>query len=146
MSGRKKISYVQNDEPSFIKQFKQRVGYQEGPNVETKNAELPSFDDEDEDNPLRDDEKPVVVVLREGDLTAEEAEKYDQDTSSDKPHAEGDKIMFRKPTKRTGENDLSSTSNKKKKDLEAKCKKSDDSKTTKNKQLLSFDDEEEDDT
>jgi len=36
MSGKKGISYVQNDEPEFIKRFKQNVGYKEGPSVDTK--------------------------------------------------------------------------------------------------------------
>lgn len=31
-----KISYIQNDEPEFIKRFKQKVGYKEGPTVDTK--------------------------------------------------------------------------------------------------------------
>lgn len=31
-----KIAYVQNDEPDFIKKFKQKVGYKEGPTVDTK--------------------------------------------------------------------------------------------------------------
>lgn len=31
-----KIAYVQNDEPDFIKKFKQKVGYREGPTVDTK--------------------------------------------------------------------------------------------------------------
>ena len=34
---------------------------------------MPDFE-EDDDRPELDDEKPVVVVLKSGDLTAEEAE------------------------------------------------------------------------
>jgi len=33
-------------------------------------------DDEDTEQDCADDEKPVVVVLRPGDLTAEEAEEH----------------------------------------------------------------------
>jgi len=31
-----KIKYVKNEEPSFIKAFKQKVGYKEGPDVDSK--------------------------------------------------------------------------------------------------------------
>ena len=36
MSKRNAVKYVQNDEPAFIQQFKARVGYKEGPDVDTK--------------------------------------------------------------------------------------------------------------
>ena len=37
MANRKRgVNYVQQDEPSFITQFKQKVGYKEGPNIDTK--------------------------------------------------------------------------------------------------------------
>ena len=36
MSKRGGIKYVQNDEPAFIRQFKQKIGYKEGPDVDTK--------------------------------------------------------------------------------------------------------------
>jgi hypothetical protein len=36
MSKRSGVSYIQQDEPTFLKQFKQRIGYKEGPNVDTK--------------------------------------------------------------------------------------------------------------
>lgn len=31
-----KISYVKNEDPSFIKAFKQKTGYKEGPTVDSK--------------------------------------------------------------------------------------------------------------
>ena len=40
MSGRGKrghgVQYVQNEEPAFIRQFKEKIGYKEGPDVDTK--------------------------------------------------------------------------------------------------------------
>ena len=36
MAGRKNISFIKNDEPAFIKAFKQKVGYKEGPTVDSK--------------------------------------------------------------------------------------------------------------
>ena len=42
--------------------------------------EIPSFNEDGEDaRPDNDDEKPVVVQLREGDLTAEEVEQMEKE-------------------------------------------------------------------
>merc|ERR1712098_847049 len=68
MAKRGKINYI-GEEPSFIRQFKQRVGYKEGPSVDTKRQKL---DYEEDDRSDTEEEKPVVVVLKAGDLTAEE--------------------------------------------------------------------------
>ena len=35
MAGRN-VQYVKQDEPSFLKDFKQKVGYKEGPDINTK--------------------------------------------------------------------------------------------------------------
>ena len=58
-----------------------------------------------------DDEKPVVVVLGDGDLTAAEAETEmtGTDTSDDTPALPGAKIMFKKPVKRSGSKDQNDT-------------------------------------
>ena len=37
------IQYVQQDEPSFIKQFKKQVAYKEGPTVDTKVKPAPDW-------------------------------------------------------------------------------------------------------
>ncbi|XP_062598697.1 uncharacterized protein KIAA1143 homolog [Saccostrea cucullata] len=132
-----KISYVKDDEPDFIKKFKQRVGYKEGPTVNTK-REMPDFDDDD-DRPDNEDEKPVVVQLREGDLSAEEAERLQK---TEEPQADG-KITFKKPVKRGGEEASQlKTSTKKRKEEKGGKKKS--GKGVKNSTLLSFNEEEED--
>lgn len=41
--------------------------------------EIPNFEeDDDEGRPDNDDEKPIIVQLREGDLTAEEVEELEK--------------------------------------------------------------------
>ena len=88
-----------------------------------------------EDRDDRDDEKPVVVVLADGDLTAAEVEsemKSDEDLAA--PPA-GTKIMFKKPTKRNSKDSNNS-------EEVTKPKKS--KKSKKDKSLLSFDEDEED--
>nr|XP_022312172.1 uncharacterized protein KIAA1143 homolog [Crassostrea virginica]XP_022312173.1 uncharacterized protein KIAA1143 homolog [Crassostrea virginica] len=142
-----KISYIQNDEPEFIKRFKQKVGYKEGPTVDTK-REIPSFDEDGEDaRPDNDDEKPVVVQLREGDLTAEEVEQMEKEEL-----VTDGKIKFKKPVKRSGEETELTPSTKKKKEgsgekrKEEKKDKKKSSKGVKNATLLSFNEDEEDGT
>ncbi|XP_046576900.1 uncharacterized protein KIAA1143 homolog [Haliotis rubra] len=149
-NARNGVQYVENDEPSFIKQFKQRIGYKEGPTVNTK-LQQPEFDS-DEDAPELDDEKPVVVVLKDGDLTEDQADNAKKESektaaSVDDITSEG-KITFKKPVKRSAESETNaelsvSTTGKKKKE---KKDKQSSSKKVKNSNLLSFgDDEEEED-
>ncbi len=71
--GGKKGSGVKfvRQEPAFLKRMKAAAGYKEPEeDLEAKRAKLEEDDRED-----RDDERPTVVVLREGDLTQEEADK-----------------------------------------------------------------------
>uniref|UniRef100_A0A131XAS8 DUF4604 domain-containing protein n=1 Tax=Hyalomma excavatum TaxID=257692 RepID=A0A131XAS8_9ACAR len=95
MAKRSSVTCVKPSDPPFLKKLKERVGYKESPSVDTKREHRPV---EDADPDL-DDEKPVVVVLKAGDLTAEEAEMLSQRQVSDDGPADG-KIMFKKPTKR----------------------------------------------
>ncbi|XP_063117094.1 uncharacterized protein KIAA1143 homolog isoform X1 [Cavia porcellus] len=74
MSQRNRVSYVQPAEPAFLSRFKERVGYREGPTVETKRIQ-PQLPDEEGDHSDKEDEQPQVVVLKKGDLTAEEVMK-----------------------------------------------------------------------
>ncbi|EDV39890.1 uncharacterized protein Dana_GF24239 [Drosophila ananassae] len=78
MSKRNNITYVKPQEPSFLAKLKAEIGYKEGPTLETKRQRLerdPEDNDSDsgEERPEREDEQPQVVVLKSGDLTAEEA-------------------------------------------------------------------------
>ncbi|XP_076112218.1 uncharacterized protein KIAA1143 homolog isoform X3 [Mytilus galloprovincialis] len=131
---------------------------------QTIRAKMPDFD-EDDDSPEKDDEKPMVVVLKKGDLTADEANteqkvldsKADDEAIADgkitfkKPEKRSSestsdgKITFKKPEKRSSEStsDLNTSSAKKKKDS-IKALQS-NSKKVKDKKLLSFGDEEDED-
>ncbi|XP_044312300.1 uncharacterized protein KIAA1143 homolog isoform X2 [Varanus komodoensis] len=76
MSKRNQVSYVKPAEPAFLSRFKERIGYREGPTVDTKREQLPApGDDDDDDRSDKEDEQPEVVVLKKGDLTAEEVMK-----------------------------------------------------------------------
>uniref|UniRef100_A0A8C5UQN9 KIAA1143 n=1 Tax=Microcebus murinus TaxID=30608 RepID=A0A8C5UQN9_MICMU len=104
MSKRNQVSYVRPAEPAFLARFKERVGYREGPTVETKRIQ-PQLPDEDGDYSDKEDEQPQVVVVRKGDLSAEEVMKIKAEIKAAKaeeepPPADG-RIMYRKPVKLT---------------------------------------------
>ncbi|XP_044533637.1 uncharacterized protein KIAA1143 homolog [Gracilinanus agilis] len=154
MSKRNQVSYVRPAEPAFLARFKQKVGYKEGPTVETKKIQ-PQIPEGDSDQSDNEDEQPQVVVLKKGDLSAEEVMQIKQQIKSSKqdeePAPSDGKIMFRKPAKRSSDEKymgLTANSRKKKKDEE---KKKEDlvpknvQKQIKNSSLLSFDDAEEED-
>ncbi|KAA8579052.1 hypothetical protein FQN60_016743, partial [Etheostoma spectabile] len=109
------VSWVKPAEPSFLKKFKEDVGYKEGPTVDTKRQVMPTLDDSGSD---REDELPQVVVLKEGHLNAEEVKKIkDEIHTDDEPPSDG-KILFKKPAKRSSSEKfqgITATSSKKKK-------------------------------
>ena len=73
---RNAVSFIKPEEPAFLQRMKQQIGYKEGPTVETKRQKINNFSDSDDDDiEERDDEKPQIVVLKDGDLNATEAEK-----------------------------------------------------------------------
>uniref|UniRef100_A0A2K6K484 KIAA1143 n=1 Tax=Rhinopithecus bieti TaxID=61621 RepID=A0A2K6K484_RHIBE len=74
MSKRNRVSYVRPAEPAFLARFKERVGYREGPTIESKRIQ-PQPPDEDGDHSDKEDEQPQVVVLKKGDLSVEEVMK-----------------------------------------------------------------------
>jgi hypothetical protein len=79
-----------------------------------------------------EDERPTVVVLNEGDLTAEEAATEEQRLQREAEEAPADlssRIVFKAPTKRKGGEATKKPSEKKPKKVERKAP-------------LSFDDEE----
>ncbi|XP_055933538.1 uncharacterized protein KIAA1143 homolog [Argiope bruennichi] len=134
---KRSISYTKPPEPSFIKKMKDAIGYQEPDTVETK-REIRPFQDDDQEE--RDDEKPVIVVLNEGDLTEEQAKKITDKADLNK------KITFAKPVKKDNEEKNSlDFSSKKKDDLQKKINiQKGKSESLKNTSLLSFGDEDED--
>ncbi|XP_029282823.1 uncharacterized protein KIAA1143 homolog [Cottoperca gobio] len=113
------VSWVKPAEPSFLKKFKKDVGYKEGPTVDTKLQTMPTLDDDSGSD--REDELPQVVVLKGGDLSAEDVKKIKEDMSpADKdeaPPSDG-KILFKKPAKRSSSDKfqgITASSSKKKK-------------------------------
>ncbi|KAG9276374.1 hypothetical protein AMEX_G8686 [Astyanax mexicanus] len=150
MSKKGNVSWVKPSEPSFLRKFKNDVGYKEGPTVETKKQQMPTFDDDSGDSD-KEDEMPQVVVLKKGDLSADEVLQIKKDKDSkkdDQPPPDG-KIIFKKPEKRSSDKfeGITASSSKKKKKSEdgEKEKESKSGVKVKNSSLLSFGDDEEED-
>merc|ERR1712200_354455 len=110
-------------------EIKEKVGYREADGIEAKMRRSEGGVERED----VEDEAPTVVVLNKGDLTEEEA-KAIVEKESDEPPPDG-KIKFKKPTKRSGENeekvDHTGEPNKKKGKLQKKS-------------MLSFNEDEED--
>lgn len=139
MAKRSSVTCVKPSDPPFLRKLKERVGYKESPTVDTKREEHPPVDTADPDI---DDEKPVVVVLKAGDLTAEEAEIYSQKQVSDNEPAVG-KIMFKKPTKR--KDDTVSTDGQAKRVKEVDKSRRQQVNSVRDSRLLSFGDDDDED-
>ncbi|KAI3361504.1 hypothetical protein L3Q82_013656, partial [Scortum barcoo] len=163
------VSWVKPAEPTFLKKFKSDVGYKEGPTVDTKRQQMPTLDDDSGSD--REDELPQVVVLKKGDLSAEDVKKIKGELRGG-PGGRGEKgdelppdgkILFKKPAKRSSSDKfqgITASSSKRKKsnggekkkkeedeDEEEKKKEVKSGKKVKNNSLLSFggDEEEEED-
>ncbi|TRY61662.1 hypothetical protein TCAL_04394 [Tigriopus californicus] len=139
------LQYTKN-EPSFLKKLKAQVGYKdESANLEDKIQDPNAGLDDDDARDDKDDEQPTVVVLKDGDLTAEQADALarGEEIHSDVPPPDG-RVMFRRPKKReigAAPKDDEESSERSKKNTSDKGK----SKKVKSS-LLSFgDDEEEED-
>ncbi|XP_012229439.1 uncharacterized protein KIAA1143 homolog [Linepithema humile] len=128
------VSYIKPNEPKFLRELKEQAGYKEGPTVDTKKEALPEISDDEREDLT--DEKPVVVVLKSGDLTAEEADAFEKEKEKEENNAPADlskKIVFRKTKATESESDATDKPVKKK------------TKKTKQKVILSFDDNENED-
>ncbi|XP_016313745.1 uncharacterized protein KIAA1143 homolog [Sinocyclocheilus anshuiensis] len=148
MSKKGNVSWVKPAEPSFLKKFKNDVGFKEGPTVETKKQQMPQLDEDSGDSD-REDELPQVVVLKKGDLSAEEVMKITKDTKDsnkdEQPPPDG-KIVFKKPVKRSSDKfeGITASSSKKKKSEDGEKKESKAGVKVKNNSLLSFGDDDDD--
>ncbi|XP_059612698.1 uncharacterized protein KIAA1143 homolog [Phlebotomus argentipes] len=132
---KRNIVFNKPEDPSFLKRIKESIGYREGPTVETKRQRLEHFEESDSDSEVNE-EKPQVVVLKPGDLTADEAEREQQKLlkeEAEKPADLSQRIIFK------GSKSKSSTSGK---DKDSEHSKGDKKKAEKPK--LSFNEEEED--
>lgn len=98
----------------------------------------------------KEDEKPTIVVLRSGDLTAEEAtkEEIELKKKEEKELIEKGKIMFKPQKKRTAQSDNSANDDvslsKKVKVKEDSSRNEESSQKPVKKSLLSFNNDEED--
>ncbi|XP_056141686.1 uncharacterized protein KIAA1143 homolog [Lampris incognitus] len=145
------VSWVKPAEPSFLKKFKTDVGFKEGPTVDTKRQPMPTLDDDSGSD--HDDELPQVVVLKKGDLSAEEVKKIKDGThggskeKDDEPPPDG-KILFKKPAKRSSSDKfqgITASSSKKKRNEGGEKEETKEKlgKKVKNNSLLSFGGDEE---
>lgn len=82
---RRNIAYNKPAEPSFVRAFKQKVGYKEPESIERK-FDPPKIDesklDDREDKP---EEQPTIVALRPGDLTQEEYDEVNKKEEAVQP-------------------------------------------------------------
>jgi len=133
------VTFLKPEEPAFLRRLKAEIGFKEGPSVDTKREDLPQCESEDLED--KDDERPTVVALEPGDLTADEADQLKVFEEPEPTVEEGGRILFKKPLKRSAEEKAADAAVQAK---AAKIKES-TSKKVKDKKLLSFDDEEDDD-
>ncbi|KFM63254.1 putative protein-like protein, partial [Stegodyphus mimosarum] len=103
MPPKRNVACIKPPDPPFIKRMKDSIGYQEPPTVETK-KQIADYDENVDTE--RDDEKPVVVVLKPGDLTEEEVKSITEKVDENK------RIMFSKPVKKEEKNSLDFSSKK----------------------------------
>ncbi|XP_017071378.1 uncharacterized protein KIAA1143 homolog [Drosophila eugracilis] len=148
MSKRNNITYVKPQEPSFLAKLKAEIGYKEGPSVETKRQRLDNeqedYDSEEDSRPEREDEQPQVVVLKPGDLSAEEAKTEKLLAAKELAEKRADltqPIVFKQRVKEPKIDEDKSQSGNTRKSGKSKSKKS---KTASSK--LSFNEDEEDET
>lgn len=139
MNKKSNVTWIKPTEPSFLKKFKNDVGYKEGPTIDAKRQMDPVLDDDSGSD--REDELPQVVVLKSGDLSADEVKMIKNGPESalkEEPAADG-KILFKKPTKGSSEKfqGITASSNKKRKN-EGDGENKTFGKKVKNNSLLSF--------
>ncbi|XP_058123453.1 uncharacterized protein KIAA1143 homolog [Anopheles ziemanni] len=131
---KRNVAFIKPEEPSFLKKIKEQIGYREGPSLDDKREAIENY--EDSDDAEKDDEKPQVVVIKDGDLTEEEAAKALKE-ESEKPADLDQKIVFKsrksKPDKAEPQP--------KPKPVEKKAKRA---KEKEQKSKLSFNDDDED--
>ncbi|XP_064467039.1 uncharacterized protein KIAA1143 homolog [Ornithodoros turicata] len=137
---RHNVTCIKPSDPPFIKKMKERIGYTEGPTVDTKRETLAH--DLPADREDREDEKPVVVVMKAGDLTAEEADAVRRKQEEDAPN--DGKIVYSKPSKRKDEDEQGITATSTKKLKEKDTVNRSKVAAVKDNRLLSFGDDEED--
>lgn len=131
MNRKRNVNYIKPEDPAFLKELKRQAGYDD------KNHKFDELQNAEED--FREDdesEKPQVVVLKRGDLTATEAEIEQKRIEKEELETKADlnqKVIFKAKQKPSI-------------DPGAKRRRTDKQIENKKKcQLLSFNDEEDED-
>lgn len=135
MNKKRNVNYIKPEDPEFLKVLKRQAGYDDKNHKfdDLMNAEGDFADDDDS-------EQPQVVVLKEGDLTAEEADLEKKRIEKEETETKADltqRVIFKRKDKPSSE-----PLSKRKKEVDTKHK---DLKEKKSRQLLSFNDEEDED-
>lgn len=135
MNKKRNVNYIKPEDPEFLKIIKKQAGYEEHNHKfdELQNAEEDFVDD-------GESEKPQVVVLKEGDLTAEEAEAEEKRLEKLESQLKADlnqRVIFKATAK--GSEDSRS----RKRESKPKSKSN---KEKRARQLLSFGDEDDEDS
>ncbi|XP_026752293.2 uncharacterized protein KIAA1143 homolog [Galleria mellonella] len=134
MNRKRNVSYIKPEDPEFLKVLKRQAGYDD------RNHKFDKLENTEEDFvDDTDNEKPQVVVLKEGDLTAEEADlekkRIDKIVSETKANL-NERVIFKRK--------LTSNSTNPSKASKSTPKESKKKKYNK-RQLLSFGDDDGDD-
>ncbi|CAF2622279.1 unnamed protein product [Rotaria sp. Silwood2] len=105
-----KILYNAGDEPAFIRQFKERTGYQAPLTTDDKHRTLINEINDNDERPRdgdyrKDDEKPQIVQLDANDLSKEEVEvelaKAKEADEEKKCIDSNGRLLFRKPKEKS---------------------------------------------
>ncbi|XP_068632658.1 uncharacterized protein KIAA1143 homolog [Battus philenor] len=99
MNRKRNVSYIKPEDPKFLKMLKKEAGYENTNHKfdKLKNNEEDFVDDEES-------EKPQVVVLKDGDLTAEEAAVENERLEKEKNECKADlnqRVIFQAKLKPT---------------------------------------------
>ncbi|CAG9578757.1 unnamed protein product [Danaus chrysippus] len=132
MSRKRNVSYIKPEDPHFLKILKKEAGY------DNTNHKFDKLENDEEDFVEDEDsEQPQIVVLKKGDLTAEEYDIEKERLKKEESETKADlnqKVVFK----------ARSTASSDKKTSNQKSNKS-SVKPQKNSNLLSFGDEDESD-
>lgn len=136
MNRKRNVAYIKPEDPEFLKVLKKQAGYDDRNHKfdELENSEKDFVDD-------GDSEQPQVVVLKKGDLTAEEAEEERMKTERQESEKKADlneRIIFK------SKNAKDPTLGTKKRKLKSDTQNKNNSTSKKQSQLLSFGDEDDD--
>ncbi|KAI8422296.1 hypothetical protein MSG28_006175 [Choristoneura fumiferana] len=133
MNRKRNVNYIKPEDPEFLKVIKRQAGYDD------RNRKFDELENAEEDFVENtESEEPQVVVLKPGDLTAEEAEIEKKRLEKEAEETKADlsqRVIFKPKPKKVSENDKKKTST-----------KNAPSSTKKQSQLLSFNDDVDDNT